>query len=245
MALSIPYKQKRALIIGINNYPREPLKYCINDAADLKIALEDIDFKVSYIVDCNRDKFYHKIDSFADKIQSDDLVLFYFAGHGKQNENENYLLPSNYNYDYRGHERDYIGERAINVKYIMNQLDHRNARVTIYLFDCCRNLVRIRGTDANQGLLPATAASQSLIVYACAPGKAALDETQNNKNGIFMGNLLKYIKMSNKDIEEITEMVTNDVCSQTGGFQRPHRINSLTGKVFLVTNNDAGCMFSF
>jgi uncharacterized caspase-like protein len=240
MASSIAYQRKHALIIGINKYPCDSLKYCINDAIDLKTTLQRIGFDVSLGVDCDLQEFYHKTNTFAETIQRNDLVLFYFAGHGKQMEDENYLLPSDYDYDQRGHERDYIANHAINVKYIMKEIGDRKCRITIYLFDCCRHLVKIRATNAKQGLLPMHAPLQTLIVYACAPGKAVQDETRNNRNGCFIENLLKYIPVPNKDIEEIMKDVARDVNLQTGGHQLPYRTSSLTDKVFLVANNDQG-----
>ena len=74
---------------------------------------------------------------------------------------------------------------------------------------------------------------QTLIVFACAPGKAVQDETRNNRNGSFMENLLKYIITSDKDIEEIMKNVARDVNLQTGGFQLPYRTSSLTEKRLL------------
>jgi hypothetical protein len=206
----------------------------------LKTALQHINFHVSLEKDCNIDVFYHIVDTFVDTIQRDDLVLFYFAGHGKQNEDENYLLPSDYDYDHRGHEHDYIANHAINVKYIFKKIDDRKCRITNYLFDCCRLLVKTRSDNANQGLLPMNPPLQTLIVYACAPGKAVQDETRNNRNGSFIENLLKYIATPDKDIEEIMKDIARDVNLQTNGFQLPYRTSSLTDKVFLVTNNNQG-----
>ena len=240
MASSVVYQRKRALIIGINRYPRNPLKYCVNDATDLQTTLERMNFQISSRVDCNLRDFYTIIDTFAETVQRDDLVLFYFAGHGKQNEDENYLLPSDYDYDHRGHERDYIVNHAINIKYIMKKIDDTKCRVTIYLFDCCRNLVRTRSDNMSQGLLPMHAPLQTLVVFACAPGKAVQDETRNNRNGSFIENLLKYITTPNRDAEEIMKDVACAVHLQTDGFQLPYRTSSLTNKVFLVTNNNQG-----
>jgi uncharacterized caspase-like protein len=240
MASSVVYQRKLALIIGINKYLRDSLNYCINDATDLKNTLEFIDFNVSLGKDCALTKFYKIIDTFAETIQPDDLVLFYFAGHGKQNEDENYLLPSDYNYNHRGHERDYILGHAVNVKYITKKIDDRKCRITIYLFDCCRNLVRTRAINTNKGLSPMHAPLQTLIVFACAPGKEVQDETHNDRNGSFIENLLKRIAEPNKDIEEIMKDVAYYVNLQTNGFQLPYRTSSLTNKVFLVTGNDQG-----
>jgi uncharacterized caspase-like protein len=240
MTLSVGYQRKRALIIGINEYPRDSLNYCINDAKDLYKTLQSIDFNGTLGVDCNHNDFYGIVDTFAATLQRDDLVLFYFAGHGIQNEDNNYLLPSDYDYDHRGLERDYIAQHAVNVKYIMKKIDDRKCRITIYIFDCCRHRVRTRSTKANEGLLPMTAPPQTLIVYACAPGKAVLDETRNDRNGSFIENLLKCITTSNQDIEDIMKNVATEVYSQTGGVQLPYRQSCLIGKVCLVTHDKQG-----
>jgi hypothetical protein len=122
----------------------------------------------------------------------------------------------------------------------MKKIEDKKCRIPIYLFDCCRNLVKTRAVNVNQGLLPMHAPLQTLIVFACAPDKAVLDETRNNRNGSFIENLLKYIATPNRDIEEIIKDVACDVNIQTGGLQLPYRTSSLIGKVFLVTNNDQG-----
>jgi uncharacterized caspase-like protein len=236
MALSINYERKRALLIGINSYSCNSLQYCINDAEDLNMALRRIDFVTSIGLNCNLNQFYQIIDKFVQSIQRDDLVLFYFAGHGKQMEDQNYLLPSDYHYDHRGHERDYIANHAINVKYITEKIDSTKCCIKIYMFDCCRNLIQTRASNASQGLSPMNASLQTLIVFACAPGKAVQDETRNNRNGSFIENLLKHITIPDKDIEEIMKNVARDVNLQTNGFQLPYRISSLTENVYLTAN---------
>lgn len=240
MASSIIGQRKLALVIGINNYPRNPLKYCINDATDLKTTLKQINFKVSFVQNCDRSGFYHIVDKFVESIQGGDLILFYFAGHGKQSRDENYLLPSDYDYDYRGSEDDYTVDHAINVKYIMKKIDDAKCRITIYLFDCCRSLVRARGDNSRQGLSQMHPALQTLIVYACASGKTVLDETWNGRNSSFIENLKKDIVIPNKDIEEIMKDVARQVHIQTDRFQLPYRASSLADRVFLVTNNNQG-----
>ena len=164
MASSVVYQRKRALIIGINNYRRDPLKYCINDATDLATTLQRIHFHVSLVLDCSLHEFKQTVNTFVDIIEYDDLVLFYFAGHGNQTEDDNYLLPSDYNYIYQGNERDYISRNAVSEKYIMQNIDDKKCRIIIYLYDCCRNVVRTRSTSGKQGLSTMHAPSQTLVV---------------------------------------------------------------------------------
>ncbi|CAM4740001.1 unnamed protein product [Rotaria magnacalcarata] len=240
MTSSPVYRRKRALIIGINTYRTDSLAYCINDANDLATTLDSIGFKVLQGVDCKRTEFHQMVEIFAKGIQHTDLTFFYFSGHGKQCENENYLLPSDYDYDYKTRESIYLLDNAVSVQYIMKKIYHTYCPVTIFIFDCCRKNVRTKGDSDQQGLSPMHASSETLIAYACAPGAVAVDETRNGRNGYFAEHLLKHIKTPNNDIEDILKIVAREVKLQTAGFQVPFRTSSLTEKVCLVTSNVQG-----
>jgi uncharacterized caspase-like protein len=176
------------------------------------------------------------ISTFTHEIQPTDLTLFYFAGHGKQHEDNNYLFPSDYRYDHRDHEGNYAARHAINAQYIIHKTEAQRCRVAIFIFDCCRDFIRYRGL-AQQGLLPMSAPSESLIVFSCAPGCATTDHTNNGRYAVFTESLLKYISTPDTDIEDILRNVTRDVRKQTHGYQEPYRTTNLTEKVYLNTNN--------
>ncbi|UJR15734.1 hypothetical protein I4U23_002669 [Adineta vaga] len=233
--MSILYERKRALIIGIDNYRENSLKYCINDALDLKETLQSIGFDVYTELNCSYVDFFKAIDDFIEGIKSTDLIVFYFAGHGKQIDEQNFLLPSDYDYNYRTSENKYLEDNAINVRYITKVIDGKNCAFTIYIFDCCRNYVRTRSINSQQGLSAMHAPPETLIMFSCAPGKAALDETYNGRNGIFTGILLEHIAKAHDDIEDVLKNVARDVKKQTNGFQLPYRTSSLTESVFFST----------
>ncbi|UJR32732.1 hypothetical protein I4U23_020191 [Adineta vaga] len=238
MVSIVVYKRKRALVIGIDKYARDPLNYCVNDADDLREVLEDIHFHVTFEKDCELALFYRKIDQFTDELQPEDLAIIYLAGHGKQYNDENYLLPVDYCFDFGGSERDYIKTNAINVNYITKRLVSKKCAAVIYLFDCCRSRIHSGTSRSNEGLSKIDGLRQTLIVFGCAPGGAVQDETRNDRNGSFMENLLEHIKRPNTDIEEIMKDVSDAVSLQTRGFQVPYRSSSIVGKVFLVPKND-------
>ena len=78
-------QRKLALVIGIGNYQGdEKLDNPETDANDMSLMLEGIDFTVTKAVHLTRDEMDGHIATFKSKIQSGDLVLFYFAGHGTQ-----------------------------------------------------------------------------------------------------------------------------------------------------------------
>ena len=242
MASPVAYRRKLGFIVGINKYVQEndKLRYCVNDATDatdLNQTLHTIGFETVLGLDWNYDQLTN-FDGFVEKIKNDDLFLFYFAGHGKQSKDENFLLPSDYDYDHLKSEKDYIINHAINVKYIMKKIHEKRCRFTIYLFDCCRRKIKQkpRGIKLGEGLGPIVPKLQTLVVFGCAPGEITLDETWNNRNGSFIENLLKHIVIPDKDFEEVIRKVAHDVYQQTGGIQQPHRMTSLTSEVYLTAN---------
>lgn len=80
-------KHRLAFIIGINNYEEWPrLKNPINDARVLSSALQRIGFQTTEAIGTkvSRTDIKHMLLDFVEKIDSGDIVLFYFAGHGIQ-----------------------------------------------------------------------------------------------------------------------------------------------------------------
>ena len=78
-------RRKLALIIGIGDYENiTKLDNPENDADDLSLALESINFIVTKELNLKRVEMRHALVNFDESIKSGDLVLFYFAGHGTQ-----------------------------------------------------------------------------------------------------------------------------------------------------------------
>jgi len=134
---------KLALVIGINEYGRNSkLRHCVNDADDVAKQLKSINFDVLKAIDCDYETFKKLIDQFVQGIKSNDLVLFYFAGHGYEVESINYLLPANYIFHYDQDERKHIKENSINVQTILSKIEDKNPDSTIIdirLSKLCQN----------------------------------------------------------------------------------------------------------
>ena len=102
--------QRRALLVGINNYYLDDhignLQYCVNDVVELDEILSDNqrgNFSSSGLLqsqsdDVKRSPTRSNIMSLtkllAKNSDSNDTILFYFAGHGFEKEDINYLLPA-------------------------------------------------------------------------------------------------------------------------------------------------------
>src|SRR4051812_32265669 len=82
-----------ALIIGNNNYSMSPLQNAINDARLMDKALRAAGFKTILREDTTYTSMEESAAEFASLLGPDDTALFFYAGHGVQIENENFLVP--------------------------------------------------------------------------------------------------------------------------------------------------------
>src|SRR5271166_495621 len=73
--------------------------------------------------------------------------------------------------------------------------------------------------------------SNTLIVYATAPGEAASDGA--GRNSPFTASLLKHIETPGLEIELMFKRVTADVLNSTSGTQQPERLSRLQSELVL------------
>jgi hypothetical protein len=88
-----PYR--RALVIGNTNYPQSPLQNPGNDATAMaNFLVNEAGFtlyKGRALRDIDLQTLVSAISDFADAIRRDDIVIFYFSGHGLERQGLNYL----------------------------------------------------------------------------------------------------------------------------------------------------------
>lgn len=127
---------RRALIVGINNYPTAPLKGCINDAIEIATVLErDADgapnFSVRVLTDASdtitRGMLRQQIEElFAGP---SDIALFYFSGHGMVNSSGGLIVTPDHS----------PGDEGISMDQILNWANKSRAREKVVILDCCHS----------------------------------------------------------------------------------------------------------
>ncbi|HFE9702714.1 TPA: caspase domain-containing protein [Clostridium perfringens] len=127
---------KRALIIGLNNYPGAPLNGCINDANNIYDALEknsddSPNFDCKLITDDKRNVtkgfLRTEIETLFDC--SCDTALLYFSGHGCINSTGGYIVTPDYS----------KGDEGISMDIILNLANSSKATNKIIILDCCHS----------------------------------------------------------------------------------------------------------
>src|SRR5690242_9717279 len=85
--------RRLALVIGNDAYPGNPLHNAVNDARAMKTALDDSGFSVQIKLNATQQQMETTIDEFTGSVNPGDIALFFYAGHGMQISDQNYLVP--------------------------------------------------------------------------------------------------------------------------------------------------------
>jgi len=124
---------RKALIVGINNYPKAPLKGSINDAVELAKTLKthgngSPNFDVRLETDVpTRGKLRSLLQQ---TFQGEcDTALFYFSGHGFLNSITGYLVTP----DFTKHDE------GVSMDEIIVLANQSNIRNKIIILDCCHS----------------------------------------------------------------------------------------------------------
>src|SRR6516162_7135753 len=96
LSVAAQAQDRVALVIGNSKYVNvDPLPNPANDARVIAQALRDIGFDVTDGFDLARDGMEQQIREFLRKAENARVRLFYYAGHGLQVDDRNYLVPVN------------------------------------------------------------------------------------------------------------------------------------------------------
>jgi hypothetical protein len=137
---------KRAVLAGINKYVDESvraLQYSVNDVKALCDILTDNNRgafekeNVKLLVDDPdetnkpiRSNLMSAVKSLSECASDKDSILFYFSGHGIEQEGKSYLLPMD-------SRINVLGDTAIPITWIKETLAKSNARAKILILDAC------------------------------------------------------------------------------------------------------------
>ena len=226
-----------ALVIGNESYKIGALDNPINDAKDISRYLDELDFKVTTLLDAGSEDMENAISNFYGKIKNSKAAsVFYYAGHAMQINNVNYLLPVNVKVS----SENALLSSSVSLNFLLKTLHQAESRANILILDACRNnpfAISSGGstTSAVKGLAPVEAPPGTFVAYSTEPGRVASDG--KGRNGTYTKHLLRHIKTA-EDIEAMFKSVRKDVMRETNQKQIPWEHSSLYS-TFLFKKNDA------
>jgi formylglycine-generating enzyme required for sulfatase activity len=199
--------QNWAIVVGINEYSNlQRLNYAERDAASVRDLFGELGFKQVYFFaqDAPRiagdsgptfsaDPTFGEFDNFLDRrfekafLKPSDNLWFFFAGHGRREAQQDYLMLRDSN------PRKVEGS-ALKIQYLAAVLQNSGAGNVILLLDACRN----DGSRGGLGIGGTPPPPGVITFYACAPNQQSY-EIDELRSGAFTHILLEELRLRAED----------------------------------------------
>jgi hypothetical protein len=235
-SLTSEYKDEKryALVIGNGTYPKTigTLRNPVNDATDVTTELRKSNFEVQLLTNATYVQMREAMRKFQQNLANgpkDQTVgLFYYAGHGVQFQDENYLVPIDANVEF---DDDIVRMCFPVQKMVLANMEQTNSRMNIVILDACRNNPFPATTRSiGGGLGEMKRARGSFIAYATAPGSVAADG--GGRNGLYTQELLKAIRKQGLTIEQVFKEVRMNVLRLSGDRQFTWDSSNIIGEFY-------------
>jgi len=240
--------ERFALVIGNSSYPGQAqLANPQNDATDISLKLQEMGFTVETLTNTDFASMKAAIDRLGSKLipGAKSVGLFFFAGHGMQQSDQNFLIPVDTVEKIESSGQ--VDGNAVSLNQVVEAMN--NAGVSIIVLDACRNnpmaesisgsgrtLKRAESSASSgqtsttrqvmgSGLAqPPKAKNRALFAYATSPGDTAADGTGHNSP--FTTGLLTSIRKEHR-LEEVFAEAAESVRTTTSKKQTPWLTHSL------------------
>lgn len=224
-----------ALIIGNNAYSGRPLQNAVNDARAMDKALRAAGFKTILRENAKRSDIEEALTEFVDQLGPDDTALFYYAGHGVQIENENFLVPV----DFEAASSVTLAKiRCFSFTAVIDLLKRSRAKKTILILDACRSNPLAESQSLQAGLAqPLNAGTETFMSFSTSPNHVAADNP-NGRNSWYTEALADLITKPSLTIDEVFQRVNKQVQTDTEQKQIPWVQSNLTGKFYFHPPSD-------
>jgi hypothetical protein len=243
-----------AVLIGINGYHESlgPLSFCVNDAKLMQEALmgEACGFAQENTMVLTDDQPKDRLPTFGNihswlgtwlsRPGADDLVLVYFAGHGREANGSTMLAPMDATLES-------LPVTGIPIQYVRDLLDRCKARQKVLILDAChsgagRDVAAMtshfrESLDAGKGIYTIAACDADQISY----------EWPEKQHGVFTHFLAEAIREAAAPdpdgcvtLDRVYDYTREKVCSWTAGRrirQEPVRICRVSGQIGIAARS--------
>lgn len=230
-------EERVALVIGNAAYRDNALDNPINDARLVASSLRRAGFKVTLREDLDRPSLLIALRQFGNALNENTVAVLYYAGHGLQLRDRNYLIPV----DAEIRSEDEIPVSGIDLSFILGRMAAARSRINIVILDACRNNPFAGKTvSAPSGLAQMDAPVGTLLAFATAPGKLAMDSgTGSAANSLYASYLARHMLTPGLPVESVFKRVREGVVRDTQRLQVPWESSSLEGEFAFVPGTTA------
>jgi uncharacterized caspase-like protein len=206
-------ERRIALVIGNGDYAAGRLANAVLDARSMAETLRGLGFEVLAHENAGYRDMRRALAEFGERLSTDGVGLFYYAGHGLQVNGKNYLVPV----DAEIKSERYVSAEAVDAESVLAEMQAAKTRVNIVIMDACRDnpfITRFRGLTRGLAFMPAPAGTY--VAYATGPGSVAEDGEPGLR------------------IEDVFKRVRIAVQARTDNRQNPWDASSMTGDFFFT-----------
>ena len=222
-------EERIALVIGNAAYRTDPLDNPVNDARLIASSLKQSGFTVALHENLDRRALIEALRDFGSRLGENTIAVLYYAGHGLQLRDRNYLIPV----DAEIRSEDEIPIAGLDLGFILGRMSAARSRINIVILDACRNNPFAGKSGARaQGLAQMDAPVGTLLAYATAPGKLAADGS--GANSLYATHLARHLLTPGLPVEHVFKRVREGVVRDSREQQVPWESSSLQGEFAFV-----------
>jgi uncharacterized caspase-like protein len=170
-------RRRIALVIGNSTYHHKDIPALSSPAYDANIianTLRALGFEVTLRKNQMRSEMFKSIFEFGNAMPGCETTLFFFAGHGVQLNNRNYLVPVNAALD---NDASVPGQ-SVDLSLVLQEIEKNKCSVNLVILDACRinpvggkfRIAASRGLAKLDHVPKGTA-----MIYAAEPGHVSVD----------------------------------------------------------------------
>lgn len=229
--------RRRALVVGNERYKNVPiLQNAAEDARAISRTLTDLGYKVDTHIDLTERGFNRALRDFRADLKGGEEVLFFYAGHGVQMGNSNYLLPTDLGSD----SAEQVRDESIELQKVLGDLSDQKPKFTLAVIDACRdNPFKHSGRSiGGRGLAPTSAATGQMVMFSAGAGQQALDklgDKDKDKNGLFTRIFLEEMKKPGVPVDRVLRNVRQrvvEIARSVGHEQVPALYDQAVGEFY-------------
>ncbi len=200
-----------------------------HDADLMATRLQALGFAVEEVKDADRSAMQAAFTRFGGRLRAagrDAITVFYYSGHGAQQDGVNYLVPT----DATARTADQLRFQAPPMQFLLDDMAAVGNEVNIIILDACRDMALTEGYRAyGQGGLAEIRQPHVFIAYATSPGRTAADGVGlNSPFTTALANALQ--REPELPVALMFGDVQDAVNRATGGAQSPEYRNGLVGQ---------------
>jgi hypothetical protein len=216
-----------------------------NDATLVAATLARQGFEISgggAVIDPDKPHLLQAIGAFIHAIGPGTIALFYYAGHGVQDNGRNFIVPAGATIPQteRDYDRNLVGVDSI----VLGRMQQANASLSILVLDACRDHPSLlaRGGASSSGPRPlprglaAMGASSSrgdaVVIYSTSPNDIARDSVGGEPDSPFASAFAGVVGQGGLEIRDVFDKVAASVDRATHHQQQPWISYSTTTKFY-------------